>query len=636
MARADTVCGTLFRLALAGTALAVLANGQTPEWRRLGNAVVAEGLAGAAGGGVDRVWFNSDGSLLTVRTSSGKLFVTDDFETWKSAPAAAVPEPQSDIESVTRPDVAASLRAPARRSPTVYAFTQSVLWRSEDEGAHWRDVTSFRGTSILGDGFRDLATAPNNPQRIAAGNERGVWLSQDGGITWVGLNDQLPNLPVRRLVAAPQAGRGLRIADATARGLEWLPGQKLGWTPSPDAALGAEQLLRGALTAALGVEITAVLQAGEYVYAGSADGRLWSTTDRGRSWQVFPPAGTLPGVGAVERIWTDATDPRSAVAGLAASSAEVRGPLVLRTVNGGQFWDDLSSNLPAASVYGVTADRTTGAIYVATARGVYTTLNDLRAPVQATPWTAVPGLPDGEVRDVLLDTAGVLLYAAVDGYGVYSTAAPHRPRRPLLLHTADYALRAAAPGALLSLLGAQASTAAAAGLNAPVLAASTSETQIQVPFEAKGSAVEMSFAGQGRRWSFSLPLQPVAPAILVDREGAGMLMDADTGVQLDALNPARPGMRVQLLVTGLGRVVPDWPTGLPAPLDSPPRVAAPVRARLDGQPVEVLRATLAPGYIGFYLVEVLLPELLNSGASELTLEAGGAASNSVRLFVARD
>jgi uncharacterized protein (TIGR03437 family) len=344
----------------------------------------------------------------------------------------------------------------------------------------------------------------------------------------------------------------------------------------------------------------------------------------------------LPGAGAVERIWADAADPRSAIAGLAVSDGDVRGPLVLKTVNGGQFWDDLSTNLPAASVYGVTADRTTGAIYVATAKGVYTTMNDLRAPVQATAWSVVAGLPEGEIRDVMLDTAGVLLYAAVDGFGVYSTAAPHRPRRPLLLHTADYAQRAAAPGALLSLLGAQASSAAVAGVSAPVLASSAAETQIQVPFEAKGAAVEMSFAGQGRRWSFSLPLQPAAPAILVDREGAGMLMDADTGVQLDALNPARSGMRVQLLATGLGRVLPDWPTGLAAPLESPPRVASPVRARLDGQPVEVLRATLAPGYIGFYLVEVLLPDLLNSGASELTLEAGGAASNSVRLFVARD
>jgi uncharacterized protein (TIGR03437 family) len=284
----------------------------------------------------------------------------------------------------------------------------------------------------------------------------------------------------------------------------------------------------------------------------------------------------------------------------------------------------------------VTADKGTGAIYVATARGVFATINDLRAPTPATMWTPVTGLQDGEVRDVLLDPAGLLLYAALDGYGVYTTAAPHRSRRPLLVHTADYAQRAAAPGALLSLLGARATGAAAAGVTAPVLAASAAETQIQVPFEARGATVEMSFAGQTGRWSFSLALQPAAPAILVDREGAAMLMDADTGVQLDALNPARSGMRVQLLATGLGRVIPEWPTGLAAPLDTPPRVAMPVRGRLDGQPIEIVKATLAPGYIGFYLVEFQLPNLVNSGASELVLEAGGVPSNSVRLFVARD
>ena len=82
MARADTVCGTLFRLALAGTALAVLANGQTPEWRRLGNAVVAEGLAGAAGGGVDRVWFNADGTSYTEPWTPGSYdFRSEDYLT---------------------------------------------------------------------------------------------------------------------------------------------------------------------------------------------------------------------------------------------------------------------------------------------------------------------------------------------------------------------------------------------------------------------------------------------------------------------------------------------------------------------------------------------------------------------------
>jgi uncharacterized protein (TIGR03437 family) len=93
-------------------------------------------------------------------------------------------------------------------------------------------------------------------------------------------------------------------------------------------------------------------------------------------------------------------------------------------------------------------------------------------------------------------------------------------------------------------------------------------------------------------------------------------------------------MRLQLLMGGLGRVIPDWPAGMAAPLADPPRVASPLRAWLDGAEIPVQRATLAPGYIGYYLVELRLPEFLPAGALELSVEAAGERSNRVRLYVA--
>ena len=47
----------------------------------------------------------------------------------------------------------------------------------------------------------------------------------------------------------------------------------------------------------------------------------------------------------------------------------------------------------------------------------------------------------------------------------------------------------------------------------------------------------------------------------------------------------------------------------------------------------VAASTLAPGYIGFYLIEVQLPRIVNAGASELYLEADGRDTNRVRLYV---
>jgi uncharacterized protein (TIGR03437 family) len=102
---------------------------------------------------------------------------------------------------------------------------------------------------------------------------------------------------------------------------------------------------------------------------------------------------------------------------------------------------------------------------------------------------------------------------------------------------------------------------------------------------------------------------------------------------LDAMNAAHSGTRIQILATGLGRVAPAWSTGLPAPMENSPRVTGTVHAYLDRAPVEVTRAELAPGYIGFYLVEISVPQLSNYGPAELYLDVDGAASNRVRVYI---
>jgi uncharacterized protein (TIGR03437 family) len=130
----------------------------------------------------------------------------------------------------------------------------------------------------------------------------------------------------------------------------------------------------------------------------------------------------------------------------------------------------------------------------------------------------------------------------------------------------------------------------------------------------------------------AVPLENAAPAIFVDRDGTPMLLDADSGVILDAMTPARSRSRVQILATGLGRVKPDWPTGLAAPLDNPPRVAGTVTAYLDRTPVDVTRAVLSP-YIGFYLVEIEIPKIVNYGPAELYIQVDGQPSNRVRVYI---
>jgi len=221
----------------------------------------------------------------------------------------------------------------------------------------------------------------------------------------------------------------------------------------------------------------------------------------------------------------------------------------------------------------------------------------------------------------------------LDGYGVYTTIAPHRLRDARIVNAADYSARATAPGALLSVLGARVESARSEDVAAPVLDANDTESQIQVPFEAKGPTLSLALQAASGPLTFGVALKSASPAIFVDPEGTPLILDAQSGVLLDASKPAHASSRIQVLATGLGQVNPDWPTGLAAPLKDPPRVVAAVHAYLDGLPVEVTRASLAPGYVGFYLIEIQVPRIADTGPAELYLEAEGQQSNRVRIYV---
>jgi uncharacterized protein (TIGR03437 family) len=130
-----------------------------------------------------------------------------------------------------------------------------------------------------------------------------------------------------------------------------------------------------------------------------------------------------------------------------------------------------------------------------------------------------------------------------------------------------------------------------------------------------------------------LSVRPVSPAILTQSDGVPVVADADSGLAIDGRNPAHSNARIQIMATGLGKVQPQWQTGVPAPADNPPEVVATVRAFLDGKPLQVTRATLAPLFIGFYVIEIQLPQIANIGPSVLHISADGQESNRVQIVI---
>jgi uncharacterized protein (TIGR03437 family) len=588
-------------------------------WRPIGNALINRSLAGLATGPVDRVWYSADGSQLLAHTADGRVFATSDFETWQPSSAAA-PAPVTRSGAVSLPEPSAVTRSARVNSARLYAFAKFV-YTSDNDGVSWDNLTAFRNTSIVGDDLRDLAVSPANEDEAVVAGASGVFRTVDAGKSWSGLNQGLPNLPAARLLSLPSGDQGVRLALRDMNVVEWQPGQKLAWLPAGNADLLGDLYLRQALSTN-GLKVTTVAQSGQMVYLGTADAQILVSADGGKS---YANKITLPEGGAVQRFWTDQTDPRIAIA--------AAGVHVFRTINGGANWDDMTGNLPEAAVHGVTADRSSSAVYIATDRGVFYASANLATLGGAVSWSPLAGLPQASAIDVKLDDGANQLWAALEGYGVYSTLAPHRFRDPRVVSTADFVARAAAPGSLVTVAGARVSAAQAGAMPAAVLASTESESYIQIPFEARGSSISLAVSSGGRQLTLpAVELETAAPAIFVERDGSPMLLDADTGVMLDAMTPAHSHGRIQILSTGLGRVTPDWPTGLAAPVDNPPTVAAPVLAYLDRQPVEVTKAVLAP-YIGYYLIEIEVPKIVNYGPAELYLEVSGQTSNRVRVYI---
>lgn len=593
--------------------------GQTTDWKRVAGTTINEGLAGAASGPVDAVWYAPGGRGLLARTQSGRIFETDDFVHWRLNTTATAPAGAntSTVSALSLPEDAAKIEAASGR---LYAAGTSNLYASEDNGQTWLNLTGFNNRSVIGGGFGSLAVSPANSLEISAANESGVWRSLDGGLSWQSLNEDLPNLMVRKLIGR----RTVALADGTL--VDVSAGS---WTPveGSDPELALRQRFGAALHGELHADVSAATQAGTVAYAGTSDGRVLVSRDNGATWDNN--SGPAGGASGISRIWVDGERPDVA---LAAS-----GSRLFRTVNGGLFWDEVTGALPPGQIHGIAADRSAGVVYVATDRGVYAngiSLNDAGGTVGS--WTSVArDLPAAPAWDVVLNPDDTLT-VALDGYGVFESPAPYRTRTVRLVSGADLTDRAAAPGSLVSVLGAKVATVSNQGLAYPVLASSDQSSQLQVPFEAATGTFSLALQGASDTWTVPLTVKDAAPAIFVDADGSPLVLDAASGLVLDPKIAVSAGSTVQILATGLGKVTPDWPTGVPAPLDMPPVVSGTVTAFLDGRQIEVTRAVLAPGYVGYYLVELQIPAIVNRGASEFRIVMNGEESNRVKLYLEPD
>ena len=143
-------------------------------------------------------------------------------------------------------------------------------------------------------------------------------------------------------------------------------------------------------------------------YAGTDDGKVWRSIDRGASWTDI--SAGLP-VRWVTHVVADPVDPKGVYVTLSGFGGDEHLAHVYRSVDRGTTWSSVSGNLPDVPVNDVVVDPAdTQRLYAATDVGVYWT-RDLGA-------TWVPlggGLPFTAVFDLNLHAPTRLLVAATHG-----------------------------------------------------------------------------------------------------------------------------------------------------------------------------------------------------------------------------
>ncbi|MBI1763937.1 MAG: hypothetical protein HYR56_21135 [Acidobacteria bacterium] len=220
-----------------------------------------------------------------------------------------------------------SKHARAINEPLVNGRQTAALLDPAQSASQWRALAPLEGGTIF--------TLASEGGRIYAGTSgRGVFLSTDNGKTWRASGNNLSTVTINNLLAVGKA-----VIAATSSGVFYTDDGGQRWNNT-----------------LANVSLVALAQSESTLYAGSAAGRVFRSTDNGLSWQE---RGS-PGGGRINAI---VSKDGALFAGLAGGA--VLG--VFRSADQGQTWRALTSGLPnngTPAVFALTLN--SNALYVGT------------------------------------------------------------------------------------------------------------------------------------------------------------------------------------------------------------------------------------------------------------------------------
>lgn len=190
--------------------------------------------------------------------SASSQLARHDAAGWHTLPSSAAPSPPATHSGALLVD-------PHSAERVLVVLSAGEVWASSDAGAQW---------GLLGAGLppaRWLAASPGRPNTLFASANGGVWRAGASGL-WAAASSQIEVAAGGALAVLP--GKTEALLVATNAGVAYSMDDGEAWHAAT---------LDAPLTAPVSIIVPAAYHL-DTAWAGTADGRLLLSSDRGRSW----------------------------------------------------------------------------------------------------------------------------------------------------------------------------------------------------------------------------------------------------------------------------------------------------------------------------------------------------------------
>jgi uncharacterized protein (TIGR03437 family) len=233
-----------------------------------------------------------------------------------------------------------------------------------------------------------------------------------------------------------------------------------------------------------------------------------------------------------------------------------------------------------------------------------------------------------------------------------------------IVNAASFAAPSGAAGMIVSMFGANLAISAAtasstplptnlngttvslsngqAPILAPLFYVSPTQINFQVPweFESEGGQLSVTVSVNGTASNtFTYVVSPYAPGIFANGivlSNSDTLAEPAGSIAGRTSQPVARGQYISIYCTGLGppRITPFPPDGTATPVGTLYYTANPVTVSIGGVTATPSFAGLAPGFVGLYQVDVLVPQSVTPGNTvPVTVAIAGVTSNAVTIAV---